>query len=129
MERSDSVIGAALRARMRDRRRSEETGEELCTLDFDPGFPGFDGHFPGNPIVPGVCLIAAARVFAEEVLGLPLEVAEIRQCRFRRPVQAGERAEVHLRIAEPEPGVRQVQASITVDGSPAAQLRLKAVAK
>lgn len=129
MDRSDSVISAALRARMRDRRRSEETGEELCTLDLDPGFPGFDGHFPGNPIVPGVCLIAAARVFAEEVLGLPLEVKEIRQCRFRRPVQAGECAEVRLRIAEPEPGVRQVQASITVDGSPAAQLRLKAVAK
>ena len=129
MVRSDSVICAALRARMRDRRRSAETGEELCALDFDPGFPGFDGHFPGNPIVPGVCLIAAARIFAEEVLGLPLEVTEIRQCRFRRPVQAGERAEVRLRIAEPEPCVRQIQASITVDGSPAAQMRLKAVAR
>ena len=129
MDGSDSVICAALRARMRDRRRSEETGEYLCALDFDPKFPGFDGHFPGNPIVPGVCLIAAARVFAEEVLARPLSITEIRQCRFRRPVQAGERAEVRLRISEPEPGSRQIQASIAVDGSPAAQLRMKAVVR
>ena len=128
MERSDSVIGAALRARTRER-RTEETGEEFCILDFDPEFPGFDGHFPGNPIVPGVCLIVAARVFAEEVLGSPLEATEIRQCRFRRPIQAGERAEMRLRISEPAPRVRQIQASITVGGSPAAQLRMKAAAK
>ena len=129
MDGSDSVICAALRARMRERRRSDETGEYLCTLDFDPEFPGFDGHFPGNPIVPGVCLIAAARVFAEEVLAQPFAAAEIRQCRFRRPVQAGERAEMRLRIFDPESGVRQIQTSITVDGSPAAQLRMKVVAR
>ena len=127
MDRPDSVICAALRARVRERLRSDETGEYLCSLDFDPKFPGFDGHFPGNPIVPGVCLIAAARVFAEEVLMRSLAITEIRQCRFRRPVQTGERAEIRLRICEPEPGIRQIQASITVDGSPAAQLRMKAV--
>lgn len=128
MDISDSAIDAALRARMRGR-RTEEMGEAVCTLDFDPGFPGFDGHFPGSPIVPGVCLVAAARVFAEEVLARPLGIAEIRQCRFRRPIRAGERAEMRLRIDEAENGFRQIRANIAVEGAAAAQMRMKAAEK
>ena len=40
-------------------------GKFEAELRFDPEFPGFAGHFEGNPLVPGVCLIQAAELLAE----------------------------------------------------------------
>jgi len=127
MKNEDSVIGAALRSRVSGLRRTGE-GEYVCSMDFDPAFRGFEGHFEGNPIVPGVCLIEAARVAAETVLGKSLSTRRIAQCRFRRPVRAGECAEVKIKIGTPGPGEWLVQADIRVESAVCAQLRLKAVA-
>lgn len=56
--------------------------------------PALPGHFPGNPIVPGVVLlerIAAGveRTFGARVAGLP-------QVKFLRPLRPGEIAELHV---------------------------------
>ena len=127
MESEDSVIGAALRSRVSGLRQAGE-GEYVCAMDFDPAFRGFEGHFEGNPIVPGVCLIEATRVVAETVLERQLSTQRVAQCRFRRPVRAGERAEVKIKIGEAEPEAWLVQADIRVEEAVCAQLRLKAVA-
>ena len=127
MKNDDSVISGALRSRMNDLRQTGE-GEYVCSMDFDPAFRGFEGHFEGNPIVPGVCLIEAARTAAETVLEKNLSTRHIAQCRFRRPIRAGERADVKIKIAETGPGAWQVQADIRVGAAVCAQLRLKAVA-
>jgi len=126
MDNGDSVIGAELRSRVKELRQTAEK-EFACVMDFDPGFRGFEGHFEGNPIVPGVCLIEAARVLAETVLGKKLSTRSVSQCRFRRPILAGERAEVRFKIEAAAPREWKTQTDIRVDGGICAQLRLKAV--
>lgn len=121
----DSVMSAALRSRIRD---LSATGENQyhCTMEFDPDFTGFAGHFEGNPIVPGVCMVEAARVIAEAATATQLRTTQIAQCRFRRPVCAGENADVTLKIADSAtPGVRIVRADIRVGGAVSAQMRLE----
>ena len=125
MKNEDSVISGALRSRMGVLRPTGE-GEYVCSMNFDPAFPGFEGHFEGNPIVPGVCLLEAARAAAETVLEKNLSTQRIAQCRFRRPIRAGECAEIRIKIAETEPGTWQVRADIRVESAVCAQLRLKA---
>ena len=126
MKIDDSKMSSALRSRIRDLRATGEN-QYQCVMEFDAGFTGFEGHFEGHPIVPGVCLIEAARVVAEEVTGTALKTLRIANCRFRRPILADERADVKLKLADlPETGGRKIQAEFRVGEAVAAQLRLEA---
>ena len=122
----DSVIDGELRSRLTALRRTAD-GEYLCEIVFDAGFRGFEGHFEGNPIVPGVCLIELVRVHAESVLGKVLEVSAIRSCRFRRPVLAGDGVTSKLKIDADGDDVYRIGAELAVAGEGACQVKLTAV--
>ena len=122
-----SIIGEELRSRIAGLRQTGE-GEYSCTMDFDPAFRGFEGHFEGNPIVPGVCLIETARVAAETILEKSLETLIVKNCRFRRPVMASEQAAVKIKLQKVEDALWKVKADIRVGSNICAQLQLKAAA-
>ena len=72
---------------------------------FSPDDPIFAGHFPGNPLVPGVILtealaqaagIAAAAVHSEEARPLFL-LSAIRSMKFLRVVRPGEQIRLSAR--------------------------------
>ncbi|MFN2508684.1 MAG: 3-hydroxyacyl-ACP dehydratase FabZ family protein [Chthoniobacterales bacterium] len=74
-----------------------------CATFFAPDDPMFSGHFPGNPLVPGVILtealaqtagIAAASGYREDERPLFL-LSGIRGMKFHRPARPGET--IHLR--------------------------------
>lgn len=52
--------------------------------------PAFAGHFPGNPIVPGVVLLDRAILFAETMLGKPGLNWQVGNAKFFSPVQPEE---------------------------------------
>ena len=125
MKDEASVMESALRSRIRDL-HSVTANEFRCILRFDADFAGFDGHFEGHPIVPGVCLIEAARLIAEETLAEKLRTAAIPKCRFRRPILAGEEAAATVKAsAATESGIRMIQAEFRVSGAVSAQMRLE----
>ena len=124
----DSVIDGELRSRLTKLRRAED-GEYSGEIVFDAGFRGFEGHFEGNPIVPGVCLIELVRVHAESALGKVLEVSAIRNCRFRRPVLAGDRVTSRLKIDADADGPYQLGGTLVVGEAVACQVKLTAVSK
>jgi len=69
--------------------------------------PWFDGHFPGQPILPGIALISlvkkAIRYFGEEQ-GLSFQHFGVRKARFTLPIRPGDAIEISLicRISEGE---------------------------
>ena len=124
---TDSIISEDLRSRIGGCGCTEKQ-EYFCEVDFSPSFRGFAGHLEGNPIVPVVCQIELARVFAERILGKKLKTCEISQCRFRSPILAGMTARCKLLI-RPEDGNRiRLQAEIRVGENTACQVRLRAEA-
>lgn len=61
------------------------------------------GHFPGNPVVPGVILCeiiaqAAGALLREQLPGKTTLYAAMDQVRFRRMVRPGDRVDVSCRI-------------------------------
>ena len=121
----DSIISEELRKRLHDCVQTAEQ-EYTCSITFDPEFTGFQGHFEGNPIIPGVCLIELARVHAETVLECQLKTEEISQCRFRAPILAGMTATCKLQVRKLDVSHIQIQSEIRTDGNIACQVRLKA---
>ncbi len=68
----------------------------VCTRCFTASEPFFRGHFPGNPLVPGVILTEAAAQTAGIAAGQPgriYHLSAIRQMKFLRPVGPGSEVE------------------------------------
>jgi 3-hydroxyacyl-[acyl-carrier-protein] dehydratase len=57
--------------------------------------PAFAGHFPGNPVVPGVVLLDLAVHAVADAAGNGLEVCEIGSVKFLSPVKPGDTLEIH----------------------------------
>jgi len=74
-------------------------GADLCV---PPSHPSLAGHFPGEPIVPGVLLLSLALERLREQRG-PFETVGLRSVKFLRPLRPGERFGVEAE--ERAPGV------------------------
>jgi len=62
--------------------RSEESdGAFEAAFRFPAAFTGFQGHFPGRPVLPGLCLLQAALVAAAGD-GQPLALRELVNVKF-----------------------------------------------
>jgi 3-hydroxyacyl-[acyl-carrier-protein] dehydratase len=68
------------------------------SLLFDPDFSGFQGHFPGNPILPGACLIEAAFQLISCGVGKNLLLAEVETVKFFSPVNPGDKVNLDFSI-------------------------------
>jgi 3-hydroxyacyl-[acyl-carrier-protein] dehydratase len=101
-------------------------------MSFAPDDPMFAGHFPGNPIVPGVILtealaqaagIAAASGYPETARPLFL-LSAIRTMKFLQAVRPGEEIDLRAaKIAETE-GLVQFKVTAKVNGTPVAEGQL-----
>jgi len=68
------------------------------SLVLDSDFPGFQGHFPGNPILPGACLIEAAVQLISSGTRQDLLLAEVERVKFFSPVKPGEEVKLDFNI-------------------------------
>ena len=71
-------------------------------MDFvvDASHPSLPGHFPGDPIVPGVVLLEHVVDAIESVHG-PLARLRLPQVKFLQPLRPGQAARVELDGAAP----------------------------
>ena len=92
---------------------------------FKRTFSGFKGHFPGNPVCPGVCLVAAQLCAAERMLEQRMKLREIANVKFMWPAFPDRRIEGVLSVKELDGGLRQIKSEMSVEGRPVAQFLLR----
>ncbi|WP_368188013.1 3-hydroxyacyl-ACP dehydratase FabZ [Aestuariibius sp. HNIBRBA575] len=94
--------------------------------------PHFQGHFPGNPIMPGVTIVEAMAQTAAVMVGTTMGLVEgnllvyfmgIDNCKFRRKVVPGDVLKMNLETTRGKPGgkVWKFRGVATVDGEMAAE--------
>ena len=64
--------------------------------DVPADHPAFTGHFPGQPIVPGVLLLDRALAFAARLLPAPPAAWQVGNTKFLSPAGPGETLIFHL---------------------------------
>ncbi|HTX88295.1 MAG TPA: hypothetical protein VMC08_04845 [Bacteroidales bacterium] len=77
----------------------------------------YEGHFPGNPVVPGVCQVALIRELVSGILGKNLRLETADNIKFLSMIQPGvqKRLKVDLEIKDAAEGKQEVQALISAD--------------
>lgn len=56
------------------------------TIRFEASHPIFAGHFPGQPVVPGACLVQIAEELLRIQTGQKIRFNSVRNLKFRHPV-------------------------------------------
>ena len=100
--------------------------------------PHFQGHFPGNPIMPGVTIIEAMAQTAAVMVGTSMGLVNndllvyfmaIDGCKFRRKVVPGDVLEMYVETTRGKPGgkVWKFKGVAKVEGEMAAEAEFTAM--
>lgn len=95
-----------------------------CRKVFAAGEPFFRGHFPGQPIVPGVLLteaLAQTAGIAASQPGTAFRLSAIRGMKFLAPVGPDEEVSLHARKVGAVGGLWQFEVSAQVGGRAVAE--------
>lgn len=102
-------------------------GNEVVALyHTDPTHPIFEGHFPDNPIFPGVCqveMMAQAsgfgytQIYDEDKLAhVEMAFMSIQSAKFRKPILPGMDLEIHTKCLKVRGGIIRFKGAIYHQG-------------
>ncbi len=97
--------------------------------------PHFQGHFPGQPVMPGVLILEAMAQTAGAICiasvtenGPPLVYfMTIDEAKFRKPVVPGDRVEIHVRKLKKRSNIWRFACEAIVDGGKVAEAQIQAM--
>ena len=97
--------------------------------------PHFNGHFPGEPIMPGVLIVEAMAQTAGAITAKMhsggarklVYFMTIDECRFRKPVLPGDRLELHVTKVRQRGNIFKFDCHAVVDGQKVAEARIGAM--
>jgi 3-hydroxyacyl-[acyl-carrier-protein] dehydratase len=68
------------------------------TITLHPAHDIFKGHFPGNPVVPGVCMMQIIKEVLEDRLGKKLKLVKADNIKFLSFIDPNQQVQVGLEI-------------------------------
>jgi 3-hydroxymyristoyl/3-hydroxydecanoyl-(acyl carrier protein) dehydratase len=108
---------------VRFRRLAPDRAE--CFLRLPPEYPGFQGHFPGEPVLPGMCHLALAVHAAGAAFERVMRLSTVLKARFSRKVVPGEELRILLTLEGDAGGPIRVRAMHWVAEEPAAEIHFE----
>ena len=107
--------------------QSDAQGVATMDFGFDATEPFFDGHFPGQPILPGVFQLEMVRSAAEWMLNRSLAISTVRKAKFHRPIRPGDTVRLQVKLtAEANEFFAQARFFVGEQAAGETQLKLSA---
>jgi len=80
---------------------NQETGDNQLqvAIRFDSAHPIFEGHFPGQPVVPGVCMLQMIKELLQDVTSEKLFLSQAASCKFLNVIDPLRTPEVNITIS------------------------------
>ncbi|MGM9758818.1 MAG: beta-hydroxyacyl-ACP dehydratase [Parabacteroides sp.] len=72
--------------------------EGVFRLRLQKDCPVYQGHFPGNPVAPGVCNMQVIRECAEQLAGCKLYVRHLKKCRLITVLKPDNQSELTVSV-------------------------------
>ena len=76
-----------------------QEGKINAILEINAKHSIFDGHFPGQPVVPGVCMVQIVKEVAESVLGKKTRLVSADNLKFLAVIDPTENSIIHVELA------------------------------
>ncbi len=73
-----------------------DDGHIAAKARIEPDASWFDGHFPGNPVLPGIAQLAIVLDAVRKAGGKDMEVCGFRRVRFRQVIQPDDDLEISV---------------------------------
>ena len=77
---------------------SVEENKIQSTIELEPGHPVFKGHFPGNPVMPGVCMIQIIKELTEKAMDKELFLSITSNVKFMALINPNKNKVLNLSI-------------------------------
>ena len=95
--------------------------------------PFFQGHFPDQPIMPGVLIVeamaqvAGVMAFRSGMEGKSVYFMSIDKVKFRRPVVPGDQVKLEIKVLKQRGNVWKFSGAASVDGKPVSEAEFTAM--
>ena len=70
----------------------------IATILLNAKHEVFKGHFPGNPVTPGVCMMQIIKEFTQEITGFSLQLKSSNNVKFMALINPEETPELKLEL-------------------------------
>lgn len=102
-----------------------EEGRLAFRVRLDASHPVYRGHFPGHPVLPGVCTLQIVKRCLACGTGRAVRFTAIRECKFLGMIvpAADTLLEIDIRLGEDEGGTRKLTCTVTDDDKTVLKLR------
>lgn len=96
------------------------------SVELNPDHEIYRGHFPGQPVMPGVCTLSMVKECVEEIVGKKLLLCTIRECKFLASIlpQEHRTVEIEFSIQPAEETLLRLKCTVFAGGK--CVLKLKA---
>ena len=107
--------------------KEREDGKQAIEIELNPGHMLYQGHFPGQPVVPGVCTLQIIKESAEQIANQPLQYVQIASSKFLSAINPLETPllQLFIRLEKTEEHLFKLQAEGICNGKEF--IKLKAV--
>lgn len=102
------------------------TGTVAAAISLNTAHPIFEGHFPGQPVLPGVCMMQIVKELTEAATGKKLFLNDAAQCKFLSMVDPRKTPELQVTIDYKEPGEHTVAIAAVLKSEEAVFFKISA---